>query len=190
MPDMKIPIEAVSEETLAEIRRIVEKESAKFIKGLPGLVKSRLDGITAQIAGLKKDSWGGKWEIDHCNGRSSTIGSFLKQEVIDTCEKFVGQIGTGFTLEEDVEKELRVGFIRNVFSALKTQLRTRAEAVAHEMVEAVVNETITDPIKFFTEMGDMQDPEFGATPMEKLVLERVAKKKAAQEAAEEAVEEA
>ena len=54
----------------------------------------------------------------------------------------------------------------------------------------VVNETITDPIKFFTEMGDMQDPEFGATPMEKLVLERVAKKKAAQEAAEEAVEEA
>ena len=181
MSDLKIPIEAVPKETLDEIRRVVEAESAEFIKGLPKLVQGRLEAITAKLAGMEKESWGNKWKIDNCNGRQSTIGTYLKEEANRVCESLIGKIGEGFTLEDDVEEELRVGFVRDVYKSLKSQLRDRAKHVAAHMVESVVAETIVDPITFFTKIEDMQDPKFGDTPMEKLVLERVAKKRAAEE---------
>jgi hypothetical protein len=132
MPDLKVPIEAVPERTLGEIRRIVEHESAEFIKKLPELVRTRLEACTAKLAGMEKD-WGGKWKVDNCNGRQSTIGTYLTEEAKRVCEQFVGKIGASFTLEDDIEQ--------------------------------------------------MQDPDFGKTPMEVLVMERAAKKKAAAEEA-------
>jgi hypothetical protein len=182
MPDLKVPIEAVPERTLGEIRRIVEHESAEFIKKLPELVRTRLEACTAKLAGMEKD-WGGKWKVDNCNGRQSTIGTYLTEEAKRVCEQFVGKIGASFTLEDDIEQELRVGFIRDVYRALKSQLRDRAKQVAANMVEAVVAETIVDPVRFVTDIEQMQDPDFGKTPMEVLVMERAAKKKAAAEEA-------
>jgi len=67
--------ELIKQERIDEMMKVADHTMAEIIKNLPATIKARTAGVIPAMLGFRGDSWGNKWEVDNCNGRSSELSN-------------------------------------------------------------------------------------------------------------------
>lgn len=170
-------MEILKPEQFDQITAIIDTTVAKFIKELPEKVEARLQSATAHILGFE-DRWN-KWEVDHCNGRMSTIGNLVSSKVQHAASEAVQKLT--FELKADMIPALQRDFDRQLGYALEKEVRDLAEKKAKEIADLLdtnmkvdvapaTPKNVADP-KYMVKM-----PKLGDILMEELVKSGTKKK--------------
>jgi|WetSurSiteA1Bulk_404760.scaffolds.fasta_scaffold11078_8 hypothetical protein len=116
------------------------------------VLDAQLQTIILKVLGLN-DHWG-KWEVDHCNGRSgnSTIGDYIKETAKDHVASWVKKaIGKLPSIPTDAVKSIRKDFVENVLRELYNIARdgamTEATRIYDEKIRTFVETSILKDTK-------------------------------------------
>lgn len=99
--------------------------------------------IICQLLGFK-ESWG-KWEVDHCNGRSgnSAAGDYLREVRKEAIKEWFESVQLP-NMPASTVKSLKSEYLRTLEYAVKESLsriaRQKADAIANEMIEQCLND--------------------------------------------------
>ena len=127
------------------------------------IIYKNLEGCTAQTLGFKKDSFDGKWKVDHCNGRSSSLGQFINDQALALAKKNTEKVMSPELIskiikecEKGIRDELKDRYKRNleneVWSVLSKQIKADAEAIVNRYKsESVLSFTVPT-------VADLSDP--------------------------------
>ena len=106
------------------------------------LLDNNSEEIVYKLLGFDKDSWNGKWKLDHCNGRSgnSAAGDYIRKCQKETIDKWLAEVPLP-TLKESMAKQITqeaeriyLGAFREAFKAL---VQSAAENQAQELFDSV-----------------------------------------------------
>lgn len=109
------------------------------------------DEVAPKLMGFNKNSFGGGWEIDHCNGRAgeSSIGDYMKKHQAEGIQQFIDQLELTklrpFTATEirDLQSEYR----SLVISRTREAVRARAAMDATRLVNQLSVDDLVSAIK-------------------------------------------
>lgn len=167
-------------DTIEALRKQVEQKTretvGEFIKNIPSLIRERLEASAAKVLGFDKDSFGGGWRVDHCNGRSSVISGYVSSRVKKIVHKIMDEVLT----EEEIRKILeetkdatvehaKEEARRAYKEAMMNAIRSRAEEKAMEDANAIFNEL--DEISTDIEL---ENPACGDDPINSAVMHDIA----------------
>jgi hypothetical protein len=150
----------IDREMRDEIQQATRDAAAKFLKDLPANVTRRLDKAVARILGFDNRYGGDDWSIDHCNGRSSTVGDLISGEAHKAAQEATSKIITKKLIREIIKdrrpailEDFKDRFIRSLDSAMYAA----GEKAAKEYAEKLADKTLeTIDLEF-----DICDPEVG-----------------------------
>lgn len=95
--------------------------------------------VTLKMMGL--DNRWGKWEVDHCNGRSSPISQYLNEE----CSRMIGE-WVRASIKEVLTEEMRGKMKKEIDAAFRNELREasgyRIRSQISDHVESFVNDIL------------------------------------------------
>jgi len=69
---------------------VLDMEVKNYIKNIRPQIKKYLESAVLSIIGLEKRCGGDKYEIDHCNGRSSVLIDAFREIALDEAKKIAG----------------------------------------------------------------------------------------------------
>lgn len=156
---MEYPLDRIYDTLVESIREWQEINNKDTIRSK---VHEKLDKNFNQIImlllGFEKNSWGNRWEVDHCNGRKgeSSAGDYLKRVQKDSIEmwfkgielppptKIVGDavrkeykkafINTAKNLARTVAREDAQKFMLDTIDEFSQHTRAKAEATLHALL--------------------------------------------------------
>ena len=64
------PLDKVIHEISTAMLEWSEEQTAVIAKNVHKRLDQHRDEVLMKLMGFNKNSWGGGWEIDHCNGRN------------------------------------------------------------------------------------------------------------------------
>ena len=134
---------SIKEEVAQAVDEWIEKELPNIKEKVVRFMNRRTDEIIALIMGFEKDSWGGGWKVDHCNGRSgnSVIGEYIKenaqQEVWKWFSENVGQLPA---LPKSTVKNLKKEYLTLLERYMRDRLQNAAQERAREEVDKILTE--------------------------------------------------
>lgn len=172
------------EELKKEIRTKTIKKAAEFLKNIDTLIEDRLEASVRAILGFSKKSWGDdSWEVDHCNGRISSVSEIINSEAQDAVKTCVEKVITPELVEDAfkachgaVVREFRERFQRNLKNRVLEKLDSLVEEKATELVNECLLETGETDTYTLAE-PDLRDPQTGGgDAFEQAVVERKVKK--------------
>jgi hypothetical protein len=138
--------------------RVVES-SARFIEEVDKMVRNRLENHVAQILGFT-NQWQGKWEVDHCNGRMTTIAEYVSQRAKNVITTQLDLIMSDEAVIKCIQ-EAKAGAITELKNSisyqLKEQLKLAISTVCSNYVQGVVSE-VEKNLKTMTTEIDIADP--------------------------------
>lgn len=82
--------------------------------------------------------WGGKWEVDHCNGRQHSIGDMLKQRANEAVSEFLKRAGDALPSIE-IEGSLAEAMVKEYNDQVKRRMKEVLRDRAAQDVEDFVN---------------------------------------------------
>ena len=103
------------------------------------LLDNKSDEIVAKMLGFN-DSWG-RWELDHCNGRSgnSAAGDYMRKCHQEAIEKWITKMALP-VLPEDLNQKLKQSLQAQFNRSLEEALRNKVIAYAQEEATRVFKE--------------------------------------------------
>lgn len=159
-------------EDLVRISEIADAEVAAYIRELPGNIRGMLNAAMYSVLGLRNE-YGGKLEVDRCNGRQTVITKLLDEK----CKKAVAEhvepvlMATLKLLAADkkalltIAKEAKSCYERTLVDAVRSMAIEKAKAQAVKIVEGLekvdlnrillTNIDIEDPESFDTHIGQV-----------------------------------
>lgn len=124
------------DEMLAVINTTIEewkaKNTAAVIKNrVKDMLDNQADLITLQLLGFKADYYG-KWELDHCNGRSgeSAAGDFIRKAQSEAVKEWLSNIQL-----PKLSPSVKAKLAKDMDYEYSTTLRTRVQQMAQQKVE-------------------------------------------------------
>ena len=114
-----------------KLEALVRKEADSFIKGYKGKIGVILEGSLLSLLGLSKD-YGGKYSIDHCNGRNSILTDAFQRYAIEEAEKIAKNYKPS--------KEDLVGFTQAFEREFKNQFSYVIRDLAKKKAEEIAKE--------------------------------------------------
>lgn len=131
-----------------QIHEVLDKWQKKHIspQGIQKQVLKFLDDKSNerlyQILGFNK--WGGKWEIDHCNGRMCTVDNALREIATPLAIKWVLEnLENLDTPTVEMRRCIKVAYERQFMRVLEA----RAQAMAEEHAKSLLDSTIRDIVQ-------------------------------------------
>lgn len=112
------------------------------------LLNHDIDDVVMKVIGFRRRSFdAGKWELDHCNGRSgnSIVGERLHRTAEKKAEEWMKRV-MGDALEVDLTKEerddLREEYLKMIRRAVRAEMSSRARDVAVGILNEMEDEVI------------------------------------------------
>lgn len=107
----------VRERFLAEASKLADETDAKAVAAeLIKDLNSQKRAVALRLLGME-DKWG-RWEIDHCNQRKSTITEMLDAEVVGLVRQWVND-----AVEEVITEELKTSTKNKVKTAIRGAIK-------------------------------------------------------------------
>lgn len=166
-------------ETIEDLRRQVEEATRKsvgeFIKGLPHLIKQRLEESVAKVLGFT-NSWGDRdWNVDHTNGRTSVVSNYVAERAREVVHKVAKSVITEKVIRK-VMKECRDALLKDAKEQAMREYKQALYDKIHKLAEEKADE---DAQKVFDEIDEINtdielaDPKAGKDPVSRAVMEDV-----------------
>lgn len=168
----KLTVE-VSQAELDRIEKILSESTSKFIEDLPSLVRTRLEQSIAGMLGFEKNSWGGEWKVDHCNGRMSVISEMVGQKARAAVATAMNEID--FKVTPEIKKAIKEEFSEQFRREMRDKLREQVTRTIQEVLsEAASQQKIEiEVVGRVPTKKEVADPNYGKKPLEKLILEQL-----------------
>jgi hypothetical protein len=157
----------LSKENVEKLQHVVENAAAKFIDELPDMINRRLEAAVAQILGFECRF--GEWTVDHCNGRMSTVSSYLSEKV----EKIVATIVDGINWDPSQKaiKAMEVEFASLVRNTISDRLEAAAIKKAQSIIESMMNSGNLIKIDMSVPTKKLlAKPGYGKEPLEEILI--------------------
>ncbi len=160
----------MTKHTTEKAKALVDAQVAEWLKNNPParikeLVNKKLDNYTnelvAKILGMDT-RWGGSWEVDHCNGRGSTVTNEIAARVKPAVDAWIETAFEKVKLPKDgsIEKGIQKEFM-NVFTAqVRIKIREIAEAKATQILQSIVEKLDDAKLELLAEAAS-KPPETG-----------------------------
>lgn len=120
-----------------DLRNLIEKAVLKVVEEKVNNLNNIVDGLVknaiCSLLGIEY-GWGGKANIDHCNGRNSILTKVIEERAKEQVEKIV----KSFSISPE-DKEVRSAFEQEYSRQLLSQIRYYAEQKARDITENIVN---------------------------------------------------
>lgn len=124
------------------IVRVLETRRESLKSDLESAIDEGLQVMLAKYLGF--DNRWGKWELDHCNGRSgnTAAGDFVKAEIQKVCPDYLKkQVGALPDLPKETIADLKKYYLRQLESEVKRGLNDMAvqegRKIAKQLMEDV-----------------------------------------------------
>lgn len=131
---------------------VTELDTDKFVASVIGRLRQHQNNAIWKLLGLE-DRWG-KWEVDHCNGRSSPITQYLSSAVEPTVRDWVNQavrevIETDGevmrtqvlgALRKEIEDRYKRELRNSAVNAINTAAAEHGKAIAAKLLAEVTGE--------------------------------------------------
>lgn len=170
--DKKIVVE-VSQAELDRIEKVLHETTVKFIEELPSMVRTRLEQSIAGMLGFEKDTWGGTWKVDHCNGRMSVISEMVGRKAREAVGTAMNDIN--FTVTPDIQKAVNAEFAEAFRNGIRERLREYVSNAVTDVLKAAATQSKIEievsgrvPTK-----KEIADPKYGKKPLEKLIMDSI-----------------
>lgn len=108
------------------------------------------DEIIVKLMGFD-NKWFGRWELDHCNGRSgnSAAGDFLREVAGDATKEWLANNGADLTnipipknAINELKREYKRAIIAGIERTLETEARDRVANIAASIVDSISEDEI------------------------------------------------
>jgi len=134
----------VKQERIDLLLETADKSMAQMIKDLPNLIRKNTMGSIAQMLGFRNSGRYDRWEIDHCNGRTSDISNWIshraKKIFVEECDKILTKKFIAELVKEaknGIRKDLKERFIREVNNNVITKIQQLAQEESNKIVESM-----------------------------------------------------
>lgn len=159
-------------EDLVKIAELADTEIATYIEELPGNIRRMLNTAMYSMLGLKEE-WGGKLEIDRCNGRQTVITKLIDEKCRKAATEHIEPVLMAVLelLTADkraltaIAKEAKNCYERTLADAVRTMAVQKAKAQAEKIVAGfkdvnfddilMKNIEVEDPDSFNTHIGQI-----------------------------------
>lgn len=143
---------------LDEILPVIAQAVADWkVAHTPDAIKKRVtklldesrEEIIYKLLGFNKDSWDGKWSLDHCNGRSgeSAAGDYLRQVQAEAIREWLAGIPMPTIppkMLADFKKQYQTEFNQRVEYQLQRLITQEADKRAAELFKNISSSTQVD----------------------------------------------
>lgn len=142
------PINDLLTTVLKSIDQWKEKNSEEALtQRVHNLLDANTETIVLKLLGFD-NSWG-KWELDHCNGRSgeSAAGDYLRQVQQDAIQDWFKSVKLpefSKSLSSVMKKELERGYKEYLSQFLHKYAREEADKTAKEIIESLFSQSKVD----------------------------------------------
>jgi hypothetical protein len=120
-----------------EFKKLIEVSVAKVVRekvdNLDRIVDDLVKQAICSLLGIEY-RWGGRAEIDHCNGRNSILTKVIEERAKEQVEKIV----KSFKIDAN-DKYVESAFKKEYHQQLQNQLKYYAEGTAKSMAEKVIS---------------------------------------------------
>ena len=149
MPQPKENTASPVDALIADISIAMNEWSTEQAATIKQKVHARLDKhrdeVLMKLMGFSTDHWG-KWEIDHCNGRSggSPIGDFLKESQDQIIREWLGRIKMPTmtpAFKKAIEKELLDSYKNEIRRQVYSMAREKAEKDLKQLLDTTLEPT-------------------------------------------------
>jgi len=121
----------------------MQKEIQEAVNETYKSFKSSIKDTVLKSLGFEKDRWGsGKWEVDHCNGRMSTV----TENISHMARSFFKEIGA-----EDIVQSLLKTEKAQLLKEIEKEVKQQTKIIVHNYLRTAVADSIHSSIKTFTE---------------------------------------
>lgn len=113
------------------------------------LLNANSEEIVNKLLGFNKDSWDGKWKLDHCNGRSgnSAAGDYLRNTQAEAIKNWLSNVPLPKLSEKvlkEVSKEMEFAYVQAYRQQLKDLVTQKANADAEEAFDKLTDKDYQD----------------------------------------------
>lgn len=122
---------------------VAEWKSANSEEKIKAKVKELLDSkseeVTLKLLGFN-NSWG-KWEVDHCNGRSgeSAAGDFIQQVQQTAIKEWLSQV-----VMPELDEKMKKAILKDVNAEVKRSISYRMQELAKRKADEHMNKLLSD----------------------------------------------
>ncbi len=115
---------------------------AKIEKDTLKLLNKNAEEILFKLLGFDKDSWSGKWKLDHCNGRSgeSAAGDYIRKHKALVVQQWLSEVELPElkdVLKKEMKDEAKRIFETEFRQAFRLNVQAHAEQKANELFAAI-----------------------------------------------------
>jgi len=148
----QMPIDQILEKTLItgenvnnSVLGVLIQESMDELKND---IKRSIRVVMLQAIGFQKDSFGGHFTVDHCNGRMSAISDYLSQYTKDFVKKEIenyikeNESNIKGILHKGLAKEIEQELHRNTYGTVKHHLQQMAQEVISSEIDNLSEEKL------------------------------------------------
>ena len=137
----------VSIKVMAELKPKLEKAAAKYISKiteasltsiLDTLLKHQIEEFSLKALGLERESFSGKWKIDHCNARMSKLTELIDEEVVTMISSLIQEEIVSWINSPEKQKYIST-IKRSIESEIKEQVRQGSYRRVRQVAEEVSN---------------------------------------------------
>lgn len=165
-------------EDLAKIAELADAEIATYIEELPGNIRRMLNTAMYSMLGLKEE-WGGKLEIDRCNGRQTIITKLIDEKCKKAATEHIEPVLMAVLqlLVADkraitaIAKEAKNCYERTLADAVRTMAIQKAKAQAEKIVAGFQDVNFND---IMMKNVEVEDPDSFNTHLGKVMLDDIA----------------
>jgi hypothetical protein len=157
-----MPLEDLAVEYQKQLRAALMTAIEQLPKVTQDLLEEGKVQVLANALGVKRD-WGGRWEVDHCNGRRSALANELGETVMVDIKKAIPDFVTKFAakLPKGLQKELEQEYVHAYAREMRTAIRQLAlEDARRDAAKAV------EGLKQLTRVPGVLKQAMGRTPVE------------------------
>ena len=152
-----------------EMDDAVGKALRKALDEIPNKVINGIENTVAKALGFS-NSWGRGWEVDHCNGRHSTVSGLVSEAAKRKVVEAIKRLSTAFKIDRSHEEALMKDMKDTYERQLRTSLRVAITTLATRRAEEMAASLVPDLSDIGTTIEALFSPEFGEREAEKAVI--------------------
>ena len=129
----EVSIEDLKKEYDSALRTSIEKQ----IKDLDDIVAEAIEKSASEIIlnAIGMTQHWGQWEVDHCNGRLSTLANSLGEKARKQAEEMASSVANSFKADPSIIKALKKEFSEQYYSSARNSVKELAHERALKDVE-------------------------------------------------------
>ncbi len=157
-----------------EMEDRIAQSAANFIENMDKMIHNQLSNATSRILGFDPRGRDG-WEIDRCNGRSSTVSEYVSARAKKVVKEEIDKIWAEDEIKKAVERA-KASVIANLSREVEYDLRDRLRELTKNLCERYVKsivDSVEKDLKVISTDFDIASPE-NIGPVQEALLKKIA----------------